>query len=464
MSDGETANAEAARAELARRWADISTARSGDPARLLQQSITTRANIMRRKAHDNLDRRVAEDNLNRRAAEDILIRRTAEDGLNRRTAEGANTASLCLLALPPRPQQAQSPQQLQQLQQPQVLQLQMPLQLPHRPHLPLQPGPQLGLHAGLQPGLQSGLPPGLQTGLPPGLLIGRPPGLQTGLQPGFQPLQPGLQPTAGLSAPLGVANALPSGCSSSSGAGSASSPAAWAALGADAVSRAATLALRAQAAQAAARNDNPERLRSAAPPFNEPALRRESEGYLRYWDIMENSRGTRSASPPQPAEDEGAGPSPQQAAAEAQQARRTELVLQALAEERLALAAPEGCSVCLEPMAQGDLVRRLPCAHLFHSECIAKWLRVRLTCPLDKLPVDDGLDMLSVAAADRAPAAEEAQLPEFPFPLPTMQPSTSQSPPRADPSTAAPRDAERYLQEQLHAEQHRTGQALLVLE
>nr|CAB3449482.1 unnamed protein product [Digitaria exilis] len=41
------------------------------------------------------------------------------------------------------------------------------------------------------------------------------------------------------------------------------------------------------------------------------------------------------------------------------------------------------CSVCLEDVEAGEVVRRLPaCGHLFHVECIDMWLHSHATCPL----------------------------------------------------------------------------------
>merc|ERR1719333_1037477 len=54
MSQGNAQGSSAVREELARRWADIHSARRGDSSRLLVQSIQTRANIMQRKAQMNL--------------------------------------------------------------------------------------------------------------------------------------------------------------------------------------------------------------------------------------------------------------------------------------------------------------------------------------------------------------------------------------------------------------------------
>lgn len=49
------------------------------------------------------------------------------------------------------------------------------------------------------------------------------------------------------------------------------------------------------------------------------------------------------------------------------------------------------CCVCLSMMKAGDEARRLKCRHLFHRLCIDRWLgNCRRTCPLCRLPVDDG--------------------------------------------------------------------------
>ncbi|CAL9100719.1 unnamed protein product [Musa textilis] len=41
------------------------------------------------------------------------------------------------------------------------------------------------------------------------------------------------------------------------------------------------------------------------------------------------------------------------------------------------------CAVCLCGLADGDRVRRLPCRHVFHGECLEGWLHhLNLTCPL----------------------------------------------------------------------------------
>ncbi|KAI3897983.1 hypothetical protein MKW92_004477 [Papaver armeniacum] len=42
------------------------------------------------------------------------------------------------------------------------------------------------------------------------------------------------------------------------------------------------------------------------------------------------------------------------------------------------------CSVCLEQVDVGEIVRSLPCLHQFHANCIDPWLRQQGTCPVCK--------------------------------------------------------------------------------
>ena len=55
------------------------------------------------------------------------------------------------------------------------------------------------------------------------------------------------------------------------------------------------------------------------------------------------------------------------------------------------LVVRTSCAVCTCDFAVGDEVRRLPCAHVYHDECLASWLVRRCTCPTCRweLPTDD---------------------------------------------------------------------------
>lgn len=50
-------------------------------------------------------------------------------------------------------------------------------------------------------------------------------------------------------------------------------------------------------------------------------------------------------------------------------------------------AASRDCMVCMDQMQAGQEVKTLPCMHVFHSECIDRWLREsrnRPRCPIDQ--------------------------------------------------------------------------------
>ena len=48
----------------------------------------------------------------------------------------------------------------------------------------------------------------------------------------------------------------------------------------------------------------------------------------------------------------------------------------------IAVERTPSCSVCLEKAAPGEVMRTLPCLHMFHANCISKWLGSKATCPV----------------------------------------------------------------------------------
>ncbi|KAK7350612.1 hypothetical protein VNO77_09427 [Canavalia gladiata] len=63
-------------------------------------------------------------------------------------------------------------------------------------------------------------------------------------------------------------------------------------------------------------------------------------------------------------------------------------------------AVPTNCSeclICLEEFHVGDQVRRLPCAHNFHVECIDEWLRLNVKCPRCRSSVFPNLDLSALS-------------------------------------------------------------------
>ena len=50
--------------------------------------------------------------------------------------------------------------------------------------------------------------------------------------------------------------------------------------------------------------------------------------------------------------------------------------------------AEEKCTICLCEYADDEEVRRLPCLHLFHIECVDRWLRQNKRCPMCRMDID----------------------------------------------------------------------------
>ncbi|RLN11390.1 hypothetical protein C2845_PM09G15170 [Panicum miliaceum] len=47
------------------------------------------------------------------------------------------------------------------------------------------------------------------------------------------------------------------------------------------------------------------------------------------------------------------------------------------------------CAVCLGAVQEGEMVRRLPdCGHVYHVECIDRWLAAHRTCPMCRSELD----------------------------------------------------------------------------
>ncbi|GAA0176208.1 ubiquitin-protein ligase [Lithospermum erythrorhizon] len=49
------------------------------------------------------------------------------------------------------------------------------------------------------------------------------------------------------------------------------------------------------------------------------------------------------------------------------------------------------CGVCQNSLNPGQVVKQMPCMHLFHNDCILRWLQERNSCPVCRfqLPTDD---------------------------------------------------------------------------
>ncbi len=54
-------------------------------------------------------------------------------------------------------------------------------------------------------------------------------------------------------------------------------------------------------------------------------------------------------------------------------------------------AGEQSCVVCQEAFEDGASLCQLPCQHLFHSDCVTSWLKLRNNCPVCRwqLPTAD---------------------------------------------------------------------------
>lgn len=58
------------------------------------------------------------------------------------------------------------------------------------------------------------------------------------------------------------------------------------------------------------------------------------------------------------------------------------------------------CCICLAKYENNDELRELPCSHLFHKDCVDKWLKINALCPLCKSEV--GLNLTGSLSGEGA--------------------------------------------------------------
>eukprot|EP00401_Gymnodinium_catenatum_P007384 CAMPEP_0117550904 /NCGR_PEP_ID=MMETSP0784-20121206/48918_1 /TAXON_ID=39447 /ORGANISM="" /LENGTH=309 /DNA_ID=CAMNT_0005347931 /DNA_START=15 /DNA_END=944 /DNA_ORIENTATION=- len=67
------------------------------------------------------------------------------------------------------------------------------------------------------------------------------------------------------------------------------------------------------------------------------------------------------------------------------------------------------CGICIDPLREGEEVRRLPCNHCFHKDCVDAWLVRSATCPM-RCPMDLW-NVVDRSAPEHPRTAEAARLP-----------------------------------------------------
>ncbi|XP_061991338.1 E3 ubiquitin-protein ligase MPSR1-like [Rosa rugosa] len=75
------------------------------------------------------------------------------------------------------------------------------------------------------------------------------------------------------------------------------------------------------------------------------------------------------------------------------------------------------CPICLDQFEVGGEAKEMPCSHLFHGDCVEKWLKVHGTCPVCRftMPADEEEEPdkknepgISVSIFIRATTSEES--------------------------------------------------------
>ena len=52
----------------------------------------------------------------------------------------------------------------------------------------------------------------------------------------------------------------------------------------------------------------------------------------------------------------------------------------------------EKCTICLSQFEVENDVRRLPCMHLFHRDCVDQWLVTNKLCPICRVDIETHLN------------------------------------------------------------------------
>ena len=58
------------------------------------------------------------------------------------------------------------------------------------------------------------------------------------------------------------------------------------------------------------------------------------------------------------------------------------------------------CPICLQKYKSSDIIKEFPCKHIFHKNCIFKWLKTSNVCPLCKHDITDEINQVVLRDED----------------------------------------------------------------
>jgi len=54
------------------------------------------------------------------------------------------------------------------------------------------------------------------------------------------------------------------------------------------------------------------------------------------------------------------------------------------------------CAICLQKYKGVDIIKEFPCKHIFHKNCILKWIRTSNICPLCKYDINNDVNKVDL--------------------------------------------------------------------
>ena len=56
----------------------------------------------------------------------------------------------------------------------------------------------------------------------------------------------------------------------------------------------------------------------------------------------------------------------------------------------------ENCPICLQKYKNHDIIKEFPCKHIFHKNCIFKWLKQSNVCPICKHDLTEEINKVEI--------------------------------------------------------------------